>query len=393
VEQARYVDKMWGSVRTMVDERSARGWLSSYRANELRDLGLSGVPEHAVVGFMTSDRDAPDDVEQMLARDAFQRACVDLARAAKDVACGRVGEHGVVFLLSNVGSPARLRHFVTDLGNRVSALARKRFGFTLHLGASVEGPTLPLSARYEQALGAAENALSRGISFTMAEPDLLRAMTPVRRLREQLGLVSQERSSVLITRFERYVDAVAAACGQRMEAFRAHLDAGFDRALQALRHTGALEQRSQLEMYEALDRAARDAATVDALVAAYRRAIADLVDAAERPVAAAQDRSLRRALAYIDRHFTEPLSFSNVARVAGFAPRHFSRLFKQQQAVTFEEYIRRLRVERAKQLLEDTDLSVERVAQLSGFTLRPYFHRVFKEALGATPLEFRNAKR
>ena len=56
------------------------------------------------------------------------------------------------------------------------------------------------------------------------------------------------------------------------------------------------------------------------LFAVYRRAIADLVDAAERPVPAAQDRSLRRAIGFIDQHFAEPVSLPEVARIAGFAP-------------------------------------------------------------------------
>ena len=103
--------------------------------------------------------------------------------------------------------------------------------------------------------------------------------------------------------------------------------------------------------------------------------------------------NLRRALAFIGRHFTEPIGRTEVARVAGFAPRHFARLFKRRESTTFEAYVRKLRVERAKQLLDRTDLSVDRVAQLSGFILRPHFHRVFRQIVGTTPAEFRSSHR
>jgi transcriptional regulator GlxA family with amidase domain len=198
---------------------------------------------------------------------------------------------------------------------------------------------------------------------------------------------------VLSTRFERYIEAVSVHCGLRIEAVRAHLDAGLDRAIEVLCRTGLIDERGRMDTYDALDRAAREAATVAELVAAYRHAVSDLVAAAEHPVVAAQDRNLRRSLAFIARHFTEPIALGDVARVAGFAPRHFARLFKRRESTTFEAYVRGLRVERAKQLLDGTDLSVERIAQLSGFDFRPHFHRVFRQIVGTTPAEFRSARR
>jgi AraC-like DNA-binding protein len=389
LEQARFIDVMWEAVRSMVDERTVRGWSSTYRINELADLGLSQVPEHVLAGLLIGRRDEPDPVGEMLQRDDFQRACVDLARLSKNVVSGRIGEHGVVFLLSG----PRTKRDLAQLGDRVAGLARRRFGLTIHLGTSSPGGSLPLSARYEQALGAAESALSQGFPFVVADALSHSGGSPLRRLREQLGTVTQDRPDVLVTRFERYIEAVSVECGYRLEAVRAHLDAGFDRAAHALARVGVVEPRSQEDMYQALDRAARDAPTVGEMLTVFRRAIADLVEAAEHPVAAAQDRNLRRALAFIEQHYTERIGLGQVARVAGFAPRYFSRLFRRREGTTFEDHVRRLRLERARQLLEGTDLTVERVAQLSGFALRPYFHRAFKRAFGETPLEHRRSKR
>jgi YesN/AraC family two-component response regulator len=76
--------------------------------------------------------------------------------------------------------------------------------------------------------------------------------------------------------------------------------------------------------------------------------------------------------------------------VAGFAPDYFSRLFKKSEGVPFGRYLQEVRVTRAKQMLSGTTLTVEQVQRLSGFQNRPYFHRLFKHAVGMTPIEYRD---
>ena len=126
-------------------------------------------------------------------------------------------------------------------------------------------------------------------------------------------------------------------------------------------------------MCEALERAAAEARTVSDVFAAYRRAVADMAAAVEKPVEARQDRSLRRAVEYIQQRYSEPLNAPKVASVAGFAPKYFSYLFKRRERMTFEAYLRRVRIERARQLLGNTDLNLARVAELAGFKSAQYF--------------------
>ena len=89
-------------------------------------------------------------------------------------------------------------------------------------------------------------------------------------------------------------------------------------------------------------------------------------------------------------HYTEPLSRAKVARVAGLTPTYFSVLFKRHQGATFEHSLRDLRVRRAQQLLGTGELSVTRVAELSGFGSLQYFSRVFRNAVGASARVFRS---
>ena len=98
-------------------------------------------------------------------------------------------------------------------------------------------------------------------------------------------------------------------------------------------------------------------------------------------------------LAFVRDHLAEPLSVAKVARIAGFAPRYFSKLFVENEKKTFHQYVVELRIERAKHMLLATTLSAEKVGQLAGFATRSHFHRAFKQSEGMAPLEYRTKAR
>jgi AraC-like DNA-binding protein len=336
-----------------------------------------------LVCLTVSRKAGGDPVDEAVRRDAFQRSAVALVRRTGDVLAGQVGDHGVVFLAGCGGKRATL----IDLSERVSGLARRDFGLSLHFGASAAEESVPLIRSYEAALGAAETALAEGRPWVAALPSAPHA--PLRHLREELGRVVEERPDLLAPRFDRYLEAVAAYSGYRIDPARGQLEMGFERLTRALTDSGALDEKSFETLREGLDRAAGEARTVSDLFSAYRLAIADVARTVSDPVPARQDRSLRRAVAYIHQHYTEPLRLERVAKVAGFHPDHFSRLFKSRERMTFERYVRALRVERTKHLLVSTDLSVKRVAELSGLRSGPYVCRVFRRELGVSPLAYR----
>ena len=97
-------------------------------------------------------------------------------------------------------------------------------------------------------------------------------------------------------------------------------------------------------------------------------------------------------LDFIRDQLSEPLTLSQVARVSGFAPDYFGRLFRREEGVSFSDYVIRQRVARAKQLISGTHMSMEQVRKLCGFGARTYFHQVFKRQTGMTPIEFRKRR-
>ncbi len=94
-------------------------------------------------------------------------------------------------------------------------------------------------------------------------------------------------------------------------------------------------------------------------------------------------------LEYIQNHCIEKISLDELAKLEHVSKSWLSRKFRQRTGSTVISYINRLRVERAKQFLVDTDLDVSEIAYQLGFENPKYFYRVFKEQVGESPAAFR----
>jgi AraC-like DNA-binding protein len=386
LRSVRFVENVWEVARTLVDESTSRVWSSQHSVNQLHDLGVEKSPDHVSVGLLVSREADSDPVENWLKRDAFQRSCVELGRTAGNVVTGRIGDHGVTFLWVSQGSEERTRRKMADLAERAAALARRRFGLALHFGVSTLKGDLPV--QYQEALAAAESAMSRNLAIAHFGAAASTA-TSLTRLRQELGGLVEVKPEMLPARFDRFLEAVAVVSKYRLEPARAHLEAGFERLTEALIARSALEQRGVDNVRAAVGRAADEARTMNEIFAAYRRAVQDIAQAMDRPDEARHDRSLRRAEEYMRSHYAEPLTLERVARVAGFAPSYFSKLLQKRRRMGFVKFLTLLRIERAKELLIGTSLNLQRVAELSGLSTRFYLNRLFKQWTSETPIEHR----
>ncbi len=98
---------------------------------------------------------------------------------------------------------------------------------------------------------------------------------------------------------------------------------------------------------------------------------------------------LNAITAYINEHFTEPLSTRSLSETFGYNETYFSRMFKKNTGETVMQYIAALRLQRAQQLLRDTDDSVRTVALKCGYTDVFYFSDRFKRRVGKAPRDYR----
>lgn len=104
----------------------------------------------------------------------------------------------------------------------------------------------------------------------------------------------------------------------------------------------------------------------------------------------AENRPIREARRYIAEHFSDnTISLEQVASIVGLSPSYFSFLFKRETGSGFLEYLTEVRIDRAKELLRTTHLTVARIAVESGYSDTKYFTRLFKRIAGVKPSEFR----
>lgn len=101
------------------------------------------------------------------------------------------------------------------------------------------------------------------------------------------------------------------------------------------------------------------------------------------------DYRIQSILHYIANNLHRPLRLHELASSVNLSPWRFSHLFHSETGLSLREYIKRLRLEKTKELLETTFLRVKEIAALAGYGGVAQFIKDFKKAFGATPLEYR----
>jgi AraC family transcriptional regulator len=103
------------------------------------------------------------------------------------------------------------------------------------------------------------------------------------------------------------------------------------------------------------------------------------------------DRRIRRAVEMMHAHLDRDLPLEELAGAAYLSPFHFARLFKKLTGASPHAYLATLRVQRAQQLLAETDLSISELSARVGYASPSHFSKAFRQATGMTPRAFRTA--
>jgi AraC-like DNA-binding protein/quercetin dioxygenase-like cupin family protein len=119
------------------------------------------------------------------------------------------------------------------------------------------------------------------------------------------------------------------------------------------------------------------------IVAFLSRAYSRMPVGEQKPVS-----QISELLGYMERHYAEPLAIADLARVAGMSETSLYRTFRQIMGRSPIDYLIRLRVDRAAQLLRREALRIKEVSEAVGFTDSNYFSRQFHQVMGSSPREY-----
>jgi AraC-like DNA-binding protein len=98
--------------------------------------------------------------------------------------------------------------------------------------------------------------------------------------------------------------------------------------------------------------------------------------------------SLGQALSYLEGHYDEDIALADLAKLSRMSVSSFQRAFRSTTGASPIDYLIRLRVDRARQLLRTGELSVSEIAYAVGFHDSNYFARQFKKLVGQSPRQF-----
>lgn len=98
---------------------------------------------------------------------------------------------------------------------------------------------------------------------------------------------------------------------------------------------------------------------------------------------------IRTVKQYIQQNYMKPITLKEISSLAGFNDSYFSSLFKKESGKNFSEYLSEVRMNKAKDLLKETNLCIADICQTVGYNDLKYFTKNFKKFTGLKPNEYR----
>lgn len=98
--------------------------------------------------------------------------------------------------------------------------------------------------------------------------------------------------------------------------------------------------------------------------------------------------AVQEALGYINDHYADELTLELISKYVGVTPQHFSKIFKEETKYKYIEWVRKVRIEKAKEYLLEGAMNISQISDAVGFHDPNYFSRIFKRFVGKSPTEY-----
>lgn len=199
------------------------------------------------------------------------------------------------------------------------------------------------------------------------------------------NLLSQQDRGLAASHLQKYISE----CHARQEMpyrIRRAATTGMQMMLNAL-----TLRDNQAEAYRQFDQFIQElneAPTADVLRRLVNRFCASYVEYSSGGQKRASP-AVEQAIAFCNAHYREKISLERIASLTGLNKSYFSQLFHKETGMPFGDYLESVRIQNAKRLLKNLDLSMSDIAEMVGFANQNYFTKVFKKQAGLVPSQYR----
>ncbi len=132
--------------------------------------------------------------------------------------------------------------------------------------------------------------------------------------------------------------------------------------------------------------------TLDDVIDSVVELLAPVIPATAGETLPVTNQSFQRLIQYVNENYSKHLNLKDLCAQFYINMNYCCALFKRNLGSTFSEYLLKLRIQKASELILTTTLPIQQIAELTGYNDYYYFQRVFKKYYGVTPFRYRNGK-
>ena len=149
------------------------------------------------------------------------------------------------------------------------------------------------------------------------------------------------------------------------------------------------EVQEHEKVYQAFEETCRHAVSVSALFDALHAMMTTQLARIAQQQRDGAARPIRVARQYVQQHYHEPITLEQVCEATGFSVSYFSALFKMETGEGFVKYLTHVRMEHARELLQQTNLSISEICVRVGYNDIKHFTQTFKKETNLNPGQYR----
>ncbi len=129
--------------------------------------------------------------------------------------------------------------------------------------------------------------------------------------------------------------------------------------------------------------------TIPGLKNLLKTTLGEYLDASRTAVETEFMKPIRQAQQYIDEHYGDKIVLEDLAAIVNLNPVYFSVLFKKETGFNFSSYLVDIRMNKAKEMLRDTNETIAAIAERVGYRDARYFSQTFTKTVGVKPVLYR----